>query len=432
MAYTKDKSKGTPFQSVSGLKKSIQTDKGPGQLRSEFYELEPAEVVDIILDDEHSQFENYTDIGAIICRPCFSEYGKPRKVLSKYKPLNMNSTEYPVIGEYVIVVEYFGEKYYTQRLNIHGTLNNGMMPGKSFNLNSSDNKSASSKSYKNNNTTGIAKPNQDYIESLINDYSFLGRLDLAPVEQKLGEIVHSGRFGQSIRFGTSRDATDGEPAEREDAYESPNIVIKVGHRLDATEDEFKTETNNLKPIREDINLDGTSMFLTTNETVPLITATAESDIQYQRLIDNRPEKFDGKQIILNSDRLIFNTKKNQFMCFSKLSQYFCTDEKFIVDSLLGINLNSPAPIIVSTENKTIINSPEIYLGVTDEENPGQDEPIVLGEALKGILEELIDAVMKAQYVNGSGPASLNPSKIASFTSIKSKLSTILSKQNFTI
>ena len=40
--------------------------------------------------------------------------------------------------------------------------------------------------------------------------------------------------------------------------------------------------------------------------------------------------------------------------------------------------------------------------------------------------------MKAQYVNGSGPASLNPSKIASFTSIKSKLSTILSKQNFTI
>lgn len=431
MAYTKDKSKGTPFQAVAGLKKSIQTDKGPGQLRSEFYELEPAEVVDIILDDEHSQFENYSDIGTVICRPCFSEYGKPKKVLSKYKPLNMNSTEYPVIGEYVIVATYFGEKFYTQRLNIHGTLNNGMMPGKSFDINKTDNK-GDSQSYKNNNSTGISKENTNFVDSLINDYSFLGRMDLAPVEQKLGEIVHSGRFGQSIRFGTSRDATDGEPAEREDAYDSPNVIIKVGHRLDATEDVFNSGVNNLKPIKEDINLDGTSMFLTTNETVPLITATAESDIQYQRLIDNRPEQFDGKQIILNSDRLIFNTKKNQFMCFSKLSQYFCTDEKFIVDSLLGINLNSPAPIIVSTEDKTIINSPEIYLGVTDEENPGQDEPIVLGETLKGIIEELIDAVMKAQYVNGAGPASLNPANISSFVSIKSKLSTILSKQNFTI
>lgn len=431
MAYTKNKSKNAPHQAVTGMQKSIQTDKGPGQLRNEFYELEPAEVVGVILDEDHPQFDNYTDIGAIVARACFSEYGKPHNVLSKYKPLNMNSTEYPVIGEYVIVVEYFGQKFYTQRLNIHGTVNNGMLPGKSYDL-SKTNSKGTSKNYKSNNSTGIPKSNQSFLDSLVNDYSFLGRFDLAPVEQKLGEIVHSGRFGQSIRFGTSRDATDGEPAERDDAYKSPNIIFKVGHRLDATEEDFNTEQNNLKPIAEDINLDGTSIFLTTNETVPLITATAESDVQYQRFIENRPEKFDGKQIILNSDRLIFNTKKSQFMCFSKLSQYFCSEEKFIVDSVLGVNINSPASIVVSTEDKTIINSPEIYLGASDEENPSQDEPLVLGETLKGLLEELIDLMLKTQFINGAGPASMNPGNIAQYTAIKSKLMTMLSGQNYTI
>ena len=97
-----------------------------------------------------------------------------------------------------------------------------------------------------------------------------------------------------------------------------------------------------------------------------------------------------------------------------------------------MNINSPAPIVVSTEDKTIINSPEIYLGVSDEENPSQDEPLVKGETLKGLLEELIDLMLKTQFVNGAGPASMNPANIADYVSIKTKLMTILSGQNYTI
>ena len=424
MAYVKNKSRGAVFQGLTGMQKSIQTDKGESQIRSEFYELEPAEVVSVILDESHPQFSDYTDIGTIIARPCFSEYDSEAGALSKYKPLDMNIKDYPVAGEYVITVHYFTKKFYTQKLNMVGTVNNGVEPGKSVNLNQPTTPTGNSNDYKKNNSTGISKTNEDYYANLFNEYPFLPRPDLAPVEQKLGEIIFNGRFGQSIKFGT-----DGE---REEAYLSPNITFKVGQRLDATEEEFNADDNGLKPIKEDINLDGTSMMLTTLEEVPLIPATIESDVHYQRLKDNVPEKFDGKQIILNSDRLIFNTKKSQFMCFSKLSQYFCTEEKYIVDSLLGININSPAPIIISTENKTVINSPEIYLGATDEENPSQDEPIVKGETLKGLLEELIDLVTKTQFINGAGPASMNPGNIAQYTAIKSKLTTILSTQNYTI
>ena len=114
MAYTKNKSKGSVFQGLTGMQKSIQTDKGESQIRSEFYELEPAEVVSVILDESHPQFENYTDIGTIIARQCFSEYDVAIGLLSKYKPLEMNIKDYPVAGEYVITMNYFNRKYYTQ------------------------------------------------------------------------------------------------------------------------------------------------------------------------------------------------------------------------------------------------------------------------------------------------------------------------------
>ena len=120
------------------------------------------------------------------------------------------------------------------------------------------------------------------------------------------------------------------------------------------------------------------------------------------------------------------------MCFSKLSQYFCTTDRFIVDTSAGIVLNTTAQTILSNEDKTIINSPEIYLGVTDEENPDQDEPIVKGETLKVLLEELIGILTKCQYINGAGPASMNPANIVELESFKMKLSNFLSTQNYTI
>ena len=37
------------------------------------------------------------------------------------------------------------------------------------------------------------------------------------------------------------------------------------------------------------------------------------------------------------------------------------------------------------------------------------------------MEELIDAITKAQYINGAGPASMNPANIPVFMSINNKL-----------
>lgn len=54
------------------------------------------------------------------------------------------------------------------------------------------------------------------------------------------------------------------------------------------------------------------------------------------------------------------------------------------------------------------------------------EPMVLGDTLKGILSDLIDAIMAITVVSPAGPTSV-PSNAAQFAEIKGKLDTILSK-----
>ena len=125
------------------------------------------------------------------------------------------------------------------------------------------------------------------------------------------------------------------------------------------------------------------------------------------------------------------------MVFSSLGcTYFCTSQWFISDSMKGHVFNSKGQTVVRNTKNTIINSPKIFLGVKDEAKPklieGKLEHLVLGETLKGLIEELIDAITKAQYINGAGPASLNPANIPTFMGIKNKLKKILSKQNFTM
>ena len=57
-------------------------------------------------------------------------------------------------------------------------------------------------------------------------------------------------------------------------------------------------------------------------------------------------KYEGKQVFLNTDRIVFNAKEHgkkgggQFICYSKSWQYFNTDNRFMVDSGKGTTLET--------------------------------------------------------------------------------------------
>ena len=414
MAYAINKNrkaKGGERKGLTGLASSIfgssqQINKNT-QAKIHFYELEAGEVIDIILNKKHPHFRTYRDIGKIKARLVKSQRNIGPELCKWYTPMHPNISDYPCVGEYDVCDSHLGKDFYHGRINYSNDVNHNMWPGLSEVVTLKDDNKGSSTNY----TRAIASGASNISKTnLTEDYSFSVNPNLKPMHVKPGDIVYHGRFGQSIKMSS------GEGYEK--AYKSPNIKIKVGQRLSALDKGKSISIFRGNPIDEDINDDGTSLFMTTDEKVPLTPATSKSPLHYKSF-KKKPRKFDGKQIILNSDRLIFNSREKEFLCFAKKSQYFCTDDRFLVDSTKDMLFN--------TKKQMIVTSPKIFLGSKEAK-----EPVVLGKQLQTLLEEIINTLTKSQFINGAGPASMNPGNVAQFSAIKSKLKKMLSPQNKTL
>ena len=92
-----------------------------------------------------------------------------------------------------------------------------------------------------------------------------------------------------------------------------------------------------------------------------------------------PGIYQGKQVIINSDRLLFNAKNDSILLFSDKAIGFSTNGSFHFDTT---NLD---------ENKFVVNSPNIYLGLNDDGN-FPTEPAVLGDKMEILIEDILDMV----------------------------------------
>jgi len=95
-----------------------------------------------------------------------------------------------------------------------------------------------------------------------------------------------------------------------------------------------------------------------------------------KYIPKNPNEFHGNQVIINSDRLIFNAKVDSILLYSEKAIGFSTNGNFHFDTDNSIN------------TKFIVNSPNIYLGLKNQKTGTlPTEPAVLGHQLE---KELID------------------------------------------
>jgi hypothetical protein len=334
----------------------------------EFYELEPAEVLSVYLEEQDLPVKetgerDWSVYGSIRARMLVS--GKRPMIFNEEdmeestletdpsvlvaRPHETNIKEYPWPGEIVIIVDYLGEKYYTRKLNILNSVNNNSDPGMSTRVDWTAGEDLVKKSVEL--VTKNFRPNANIKQILASE----------------GDITFNGRFGQSIRFGSNNEqAFDAEGKQTEFVKNSnqPNIILRAGQGL--------VSPNPSQPVPEDIDADSSSIYMTTDQIVPLI----HHGSKITGVNPKFKEESSGKQIVLTSDRLVFNSRQNTFL-------YSNND----------INLISKNRIVLEGHEK-------VYLGSAPEQGKTTGftgdvpniQPVLIGDTTIKIIEDLMTAI----------------------------------------
>lgn len=98
-----------------------------------------------------------------------------------------------------------------------------------------------------------------------------------------------------------------------------------------------------------------------------------------------PSIYSGNQVILNSDRLIFNAKEDSILLYSDKAIGFSTNGSIHFDTGTDKNLS-----------RFIVNTPNIYLGL-QYDNSLPTEPAVKGDTLEGHLHKIYQHLRGIYY-----------------------------------
>ena len=134
--------------------------------------------------------------------------------------------------------------------------------------------------------------------------------------------------------------------------------------------------------------------------------------------------YKGRQIVLNSGRLVFNGREDSVLVFA--------DKSILLASNGSVNIDS--------ESHFIVNAPKIYLGV---ESKNEKEPLLLGDStyklLKTLLKKLSSFTQNLSSVKstpmGTPILELNTASAqlkVSVDSLLKDIEKIKSKQNYTV
>jgi len=228
-----------------------------------------------------------------------------------------------------------------------------------------------------------------------------------------GDYIIQGRQGGSIRFSSTTklysDKNEWSSIGNED---SPIAIITNGLKFDPKKSYYV----------EQINKDDSSLYLTSTQQLPL--QTDRTGVLNPLTNPIEASKYFNPQAILNSDRIILNSKKDEVMLFAKTNVEISTKNI--------INLNAG--------DRVHLNSDRVFLGTVNNQLP--TENIVLGGKLHDLLLDLMDTIHQfgTDIASAIGSPEGTPatdiisaanSLCNSINNIEKNLEGILSQQNFT-
>lgn len=310
-------------------------------------------VTDIILDSNHPR---YSDLGAtlalngIFYRPLGSPVSEEEELLFFAYAFSKKIAKIPLIGEIVEVFrgpseEIDGEVVTSTKLYYRDIVDLWNNPHQS--------------SYPD------IYQDSSQAQDLELGYGFNERSDIRPLQSYPGDVVIQGRLGQSIRFS---GVTHPDNIYTDSSNNGTPFTIIRNNQRDAGEGDT--------PITEDINRDGSSIYLMSDHSVPLEQGN------YKRFsYDDVPDSahvYKGEQILLNSGRVFINAK----------------DESVLLSARESVGLNGRT-VNLDGEDYLAVDASKVYLG-EKARTTSNKEPVVLGKQLEAWLNQLLDILDSMQ------------------------------------
>jgi len=248
--------------------------------------------------------------------------------------------------------------YYFQPINIWGSVHHNAIPDPFQNILNSVPGVNQTRDYQSTEAGLVRRVTDGGTEINLGD-TFVEKIDIRNVQPYEGDIIYEGRWGQSFRFGsTVSGSIIPNPWSDSGINGDPIMILKNG--------QHEEETQPWIPQVEDINTDASSIYLTSTQLIPINASSTNYLSYYSPPIATN--KYDGEQIILNSGRLLFNS----------------TFDHILLSSAKSINLNTVESVNIDARTKTVIQTPELYLGGVE-----TSQPVVLGDDLVDLLSKIL-------------------------------------------
>ena len=333
-------------------------------------------VTDIILNQNYPDIEKYgglNGIGTIFFE--LNNVQNPGRGIAK--PFYPQLSAYPLVNELVLLFKLPNNNigrntseesyYYINMVSLWNHPHHNAYPNP---ITSTTLPDSQQKDYQQTEAGSVRRVTDESTEIDLNSpinpsqATFVERINIHPLLPFAGDIMYQGRWGNSIRFGSTAKPTDinalndwSEVGENGD----PITIIRNGQPSESSDEGWV-------PITEDINNDLSSIYQTSTQQIP-IEVSNQNYGAYSTPPDS-PETFDKPQVIINSGRLVFNSKNDHVLISAEKS----------------IFLGSNSSINFSTKEH-IVDSPIIKLG-----GKGANESVIKGDLFLAELQQIMTAL----------------------------------------
>lgn len=330
------------------------------------FQIVPAEVLEVVYNDSNPNLI-YSVKAKILDNTSAKDVSSITVITAK--PLNINNIRIPLKGEVVLLIKAptsFStgirntcDVYYLDIVSLQSSTHHNSIPTVSSTTTQKNTAGGSSSNYSETSAGNVKKNTQPKVDS-----DFSENANIKPLQHYIGDVLYTGRYGNSIRFSTTPKSGNFtvKPKWSKGSAGSPITIIRNTNQTTST-----SKTNDF--VTENFTKDDNILVMASGQDIEFTQSSKQlSSINSKKLTSWNTENW-GKtpQTLVSSGRIIFNSTQKEIMLFAKG----------------GIGLSSETAIAIDSKDNISLNAKIIELG-TDAK-----QPIILGDDFLKALGSLV-------------------------------------------